>query len=62
MTTREQTIIDLLRQGEQSIWSLASRLDCPEASIRRIVGKLKRDGYHICDAKQGEGAYRMAAQ
>ncbi len=60
MNIREQTILDLLKQGEQSIWSLASRLDCPEASIRRTVGKLKRDGWHISDSRPGDGSYRLS--
>jgi biotin operon repressor len=45
--TRNERIIHLTSTGWLSMNSLSRLLDCPEASIRRSIQELRRDGYYV---------------
>jgi biotin operon repressor len=47
LRTRKERLISLSGSGNIYIGTLASVLDCPEASIRRSIQELRREGYHI---------------
>ena len=53
-TNRLDTILSTLQSGSATVWTLASMLDCPEASIRRDVQALRREGHNIAFALNGE--------
>jgi biotin operon repressor len=61
-TNRKYAILAILRSGPVSVYSLASRLDAPEASIRRSIQELRADGYGITDARDNIGLYRLDVQ
>lgn len=46
-STRQTTILRALAQGPCSAWALASLCNCPEASIRRELQVLRRQGHRI---------------
>jgi biotin operon repressor len=54
-------IIERLTLGADSSANLARILDCPEASIRRDIQALRRDGWNISFAKPGTDLYRLGA-
>jgi len=45
--SRNQRILELLTIGPQMSEALARALDCPEASIRRNVQELRKQGHRI---------------
>jgi len=45
--SRNQRILELLTTGPKMGEALARELDCPEASIRRNVQELRKQGYRI---------------
>lgn len=47
MSIRQQQILNELRNGRVSTFSLSARLNAPEASVRRDVGTLRAAGYVI---------------
>lgn len=54
---RNLDIYRLLLTGEQTSSQLAMLCGCPEASIRRSIQELRRDGYRISFAS-ATGIYR----
>jgi len=63
MNTRQQTILNALQTGPQSIRSLADSIApwVPFASVRRNIQELRRAGYNINDARDNNGLYRLVA-
>jgi len=57
----KERIIERLKLGEDSSANLAKVLDCPEASIRRDIQSLRRDGWNITFAAYGTDLYRLGA-
>ena len=51
---RLDMILNTLMSGSATVYTLASLLDCPEASIRRDVQKLRSEGHNIAFALNGE--------
>ena len=45
--TRNERLLSLISNGELSMETLSRIFDCPEASIRRSIQKLRADGYYI---------------
>jgi biotin operon repressor len=45
--SRQDRLISLTTGGEISIDTVARILDCPEASVRRDIQELRREGYYI---------------
>ena len=61
MSHRQERILYYLGQGDQTVHTLASILDAPEASIRRDVQVLRRNGHNIAFALNGEYRYAPPA-
>lgn len=60
--SRKECIIRALQTGgEESASNLARICDCPEASIRRTIQELRRDGHNIAFADVHEQIYRIGA-
>ena len=51
---RLDTILSTLQSGSATVYTLASLLDCPEASIRRDIQKLRAESHNIAFALNGE--------
>jgi biotin operon repressor len=51
---RLDTILSILTSGSATVYTLASMLDCPEASIRRSIQQLRAEGHNIAFALSGE--------
>lgn len=45
--TRNERLLSLISNTWLSMWTLSQVLDCPEASIRRSIQELRREGYSI---------------
>jgi biotin operon repressor len=45
--TRNERLLSLLANGWMSMIGLCNHFDCPEASIRRSIQELRREGYYI---------------
>lgn len=58
-TRRTDRIVEILRSGPASAWSIATVLNAPQASVRRDVQTLRRIGYRIDDARDYDGLYRL---
>lgn len=56
---RATHILTLLSTGEQTSSSLACACDSPEASVRRTIQTLRRDGFNIAFAGAPTYVYRM---
>lgn len=56
---RKNSILAILQSGPASVYSLASRLDAPDASVRRLVQVLRQEGHNILDARDNNGQYRL---
>jgi biotin operon repressor len=51
--SRQDRLISLTTGGEISIQTVARIFECPEASVRRDIQELRREGYYIVlDQKQ----------
>ena len=53
-TNRLDTILSTLQSGSATVYTLAGLLDCPEASVRRDIQALRREGHNITFALDGE--------
>ena len=53
-TNRLDAILNTLMSSSATVYTLASLIDCPEASIRRDVQKLRSEGHNIAFALNGE--------
>lgn len=47
LNERQRTIVGILRDGSATTQTMAQTLDAPEASVRRNIQELRREGYHI---------------
>jgi len=54
---RKDDILSYLQDGPITSYSLASRLDAPEASIRRLIQRLRAEGHTI--VSKGAGLYAL---
>jgi len=45
--SRNERLLSLLTNGWMSMLGLTRHFDCPEASIRRSIQELRRDGYYV---------------
>ena len=54
---RLDVIISTLQSGQATSYTLAGLLDCPQASVRRDIQKLRREGYIISEPEPGREYY-----
>jgi biotin operon repressor len=45
--TRNERLLSLISSGWLSMNTLTRLLDCPDASVRRSIQELRREGYYI---------------
>lgn len=57
---RATVILDTLRSGPASAYTLATILNAPQASVRRTIQGLRDMGHNINDARDNNGLYRLA--
>jgi biotin operon repressor len=57
--TRKDCILKALQSGEESASNLARVCECPQASVRRTIQELRRDGFNIAFADVNEQIYRI---
>ena len=62
LTARQLGIVNYLRvSGETSVQALASAVNAPQATVRRNIQVLRKNGYNIQSTEQGTGwTYRLA--
>ncbi len=59
MSCKDRIIAHLQSGHVDSAANIARILDCPEASIRRDIQALRRDGFNISFSDRSEGLYRL---
>lgn len=61
MSNRQSTILNLLRSGPITGYSIADYLGAPDASVRRDIQSLRKAGYVINDPRDNNGTYRLVS-
>ncbi len=61
MNSRNRAILKYLlsQGGEASASQIAFQLDCPQASVRRSIQELRREGWNISESGAPEWLYRL---